>query len=142
MKRLEISFVELIRNIKQNRPVTNRTLTALGLSDLQKKSFSNGAHYTETDILLSDGNIIEKIELRESDKGSLLVFYLGQHSVTRKDLEEEFGSFSLRDIPKGRSIKERIVYSNDTIENFTVMFGLDQTTRELLVVSIKSVFNK
>jgi hypothetical protein len=141
MKRIDMSFPELIDNLKINRPITHDTLAGLGFSGMAVKTFSNGARYTSSDIVLGDGNIINKIELRASAKGTFLILSFAEPTAKRAQLEAEFGVFHLFDGPRGKSIHETIVYRNNTIENFTLMYGLDQTTREIKVFSIASVFD-
>jgi len=142
MKRIDMSFPELIHNLKVNRPITHDTLVGLGFSSMAVETSSNGAHYTDTDIVLTDGNIISKIELRVSAKGTFLVLNFDDPTSKRAQLEAEFGAFHLFAGPRGKSIRERIVYRNNATENFTLMYGLDQTTREIKVFSIDSVFGE
>ncbi|MDR0440760.1 MAG: hypothetical protein LBI59_07220 [Candidatus Accumulibacter sp.] len=142
MKRIDMSFPELIHNLKVNRPITHDTLAGLGFSGMAVKTFSNGARYTDTDIVLTDGNVISKIELRTSAKRTFLVLSFDEPTSKQAQLEAEFGAFRLFDGPRGRSIHEKIVYRNNAIENFTLMYGLDQTTREIKGFSIDSVFGE
>jgi hypothetical protein len=142
IERMEMGLPEFIRSLKANRPVTHQTLARLGFSDLQKKSFSNGCHYKDTGILLNDGNIIDKIELREAAGETLLIVNFGEHTITKENLEAEFGALRVFNAPKGRSVKEPITYINDSVDTFTVMVGVDQTTRGVTGFSVKSVLRK
>ena len=142
MKRIDMSFPELIHNLKVNRPITHDTLVGFGFSGMAVKTFSNGARYTDTDIVLTDGNVISKIELRASAKGTFLILKFDDPTSKRAQLEAEFGAFHLFDAPHGKSIHETITYSNNAIENFSLMYGLDQTTQEIKGFSIESVFGK
>lgn len=138
MKRIDISFLELVRYLKKNRPVTHQALAKIGFSDLHK----DGNHYTETSILLRDGNVIEKIELREHAGGSFLILRFGVNTIKRDDIESAFGKLRLFAGPRGESVDEVILYGNDTITNFIIMLGLDQVTREPRCFFIESVTSK
>ena len=142
MKRIDMSFPELLHNLKVNRPITHDTLVGLGFSGMAVETFSNGARYTDTDIVLTEGNILSEVELRAYGRGTFLVVSFDEPTSKQAQLEAEFGAFHLFAGPRGKSIRERIVYRNNAIENFTLMYGLDQTTREIKVVSIDSVFGK
>ena len=140
MKRIGMSFPELLHNLKANRPITYDTLVGIGFSGMSVETSSNRVTYTDTDIELADGNILNKVELRAYDGGSFLVVSFDEPTSKRAQLEAEFGVFHLFAAPRGKSIHEEIVYRNNTIENFTLMYGLDQTTREIRGFSIESVF--
>jgi hypothetical protein len=142
MKRMDMSFPELIHRLKASRPITHETLVGLGFSGMAAETFSNGARYTGAGILLTDGNVISKIELRAHAKGAFLVLSFDEPTSKREQLEAEFGAFHLFDGPRGKSIHEKIVYRNNALENFTLMYGLDQTTREIKGFSIDSVFGE
>jgi hypothetical protein len=142
MKRMDMSFPELIRNLKAERPITHEALVRLGFSGMTAKTFSDGPRYADADILLTDGNVITKMELRESAKRSLLILSFDEPTSKRAQLEAEFGAFHLFDAPRGKSIHERAAYRNDAIENFTLMYGLDQTTQDIKAFSIDSVYDE
>lgn len=137
-ERLDMSFFELLRYLKTNRPVTSQAVMGLGLTGLNVKTFSNGGDYKANGILLRDGTVIKKLELREHKDGALFILQFGEHDITREALEAELGKLRLYDGPRGRSINERITYLNDSTEDFIVMIGVDQTTRELRGLSVRN----
>lgn len=134
---LDMSFFDLLRYLKANRPVTGQTVMGLGLTAPHKETFSNGSNYKANGILLSDGTVISELELREHQGGALFFLHFGEHGITREQLEAELGAFRLFDAPRGKSIHERIGYVNDSTEHFVVMLGVDQTTHELRTLSIR-----
>ena len=136
--RLDMGLLELVRQLTAHRPVSHQTLVDFGITDLHK----DGGHYTGADISLNDENAISKIELREYDGGTFLILRLGKSTVTREEIESEFGPFRFFSGPKGKSAEELILYGNDAIENFTLKYGLDQTTLEPVYFSIDSVTPK
>jgi hypothetical protein len=140
MKRVEISFIELVRHLKQDRPVTHRLLIKAGFSDLQQKTFSNTVSYADTNIVLKDETVIEKIELQEFEDDSFLTLMISKSFVIKENLEAELGAFELFAAP--RSDSEPTTYVNESIDGFTVKAGFAQDTGELMGFSIMSVYKK
>lgn len=148
MKALDKTFFEIADYLETHLPITPNTLEHIGFGwDWESSGRDkNRTDYKAYNYQLSDGTIIEEVELRHYDaakkRGSFLVFTFGQNAITREVLESEFGEFVLYAAPRGKSVHERITWGKELSPNLTVMFGQNQFTRETVEVTFDNNYPK
>ena len=112
-----MSFFSLVRTLIQEMPISAKKLNEIGIPMQHSASYSG----IEEDyagacepILLNDGVILEKFELRvfdsEHTKGPFFSFDIQRGNISRQTVERELGEFKLDSVPRGNSWAEEFVY--------------------------------
>ena len=141
--KLDMDIFSLLNMLEDNMPLTRQKIIDAGF-ELTKDGW--GGSYTATSIELNDGTILDDIELRDitspGQEGTLFILNIKNKRITRKELEENLGAFTLYSLPRGHSIKEEIVYRK-RVGCSDILAGYGQKERDVLIgISFDSVGRK
>ena len=141
--KLDMNIFCLLNLLEDNMPLTRQKIMNIGF-ELIKDGWGGGRiDYISIPIELNDGTILDGIELRDIntqfEKGTFLLLYIRNKILTRNELEDNLGEFTLYDLPRGDSVDEKITYRK-RVGEYDILAGYDQEKSDvLLVISFDSV---
>ena len=134
--KLDMNIFCLLNLLEANMPLTRQKIMDAGFELLRIEEGQKRGSYAATPIELNDGVILDDIEFREvngsPENGTLFILNIKNKRITRRELEENLGEFTLYGIPRGHSINEKIVYRK-RVGKFDILAAYGQEERDLLI---------
>ena len=141
--KLDMNIFCLLNLLEDNMPLTRQKIMNIGF-ELIKDGWGGGRiDYISIPIELNDGTILDGIELRDINTqfeiGTFFLLHIKNKRITRKELEENFGEFTIFALPRGDSVLEKIVYRK-RIGKFDIRAAYGQEEKDVLLgISFNSI---
>ena len=143
---LDMSFSSLANRLAGEMPISVEKLNALGIPLSLKRSDGSRTYYAGGPVLLNDGILLDKFDLRvidsEDKTGTFFTFTIQEGIISRQTVESELGQFSLYATPTGSSWEETITFIRHVGE-YSILTGYSQLEKDRLkVLSFDSIVNR
>ena len=132
---LDMSFSSLVKILEKEMPISVEKLNELGIPLSLKGSSGGRTYYTGGPILLNDGILLDKFDLRvidtERTTGSFFTFIIQEGIISSQTVDAELGQFRLYASPTGSSWEEYFTFIM-FVGEYSILAGYSQLEKDRL----------
>jgi tetratricopeptide (TPR) repeat protein len=133
---LDMSFSSLVNRLASEMPISVSKLNELGIPLSLKSTNVDRTYYAGGPILLNDGILLDKFDLRVIDSknttGTFFTFTIQEGIISRQTVDAELGQFRIYAGPTGSSWEESVTFIKN-VEEYSILAGYSQLEKDRLI---------